>query len=92
MGVPVITLAGNTHASRVGMSLLTNIGLPELVAGADEEYLTIALRFANDTEGLRHLRGTLREMMANSLLTDAGRFISALEGCYREIWGKWCTQ
>ena len=32
MGVPVITLAGNTHASRVGMSLLTNIGLPEFVA------------------------------------------------------------
>ena len=43
MGVPVITLAGSTHASRVGASLLSNIGLPELVAQSYDEYLAIAV-------------------------------------------------
>jgi predicted O-linked N-acetylglucosamine transferase (SPINDLY family) len=74
------------------MSILTNIGLPELVAGADEEYLSIALRFANDIKGLRLLREKLREMMANSFLTNAKGFVSALERCYREMWEKWCKQ
>jgi protein O-GlcNAc transferase len=44
MGVPTVTLAGQTHVSRVGASLLQNAGLPELVARDPTEYIRIATR------------------------------------------------
>jgi predicted O-linked N-acetylglucosamine transferase (SPINDLY family) len=92
MGVPVITLAGNTHASRVGMSLLTNIGLPELISGTYEEYLATAVNIAGDLKRLRSLREKLRDMMEHSPLTDAKRFTVNLEGLYRKMWERWCTE
>ena len=79
MGAPVITLAGNTHASRVGMSLLTNIGLPELVATTSEEYLAIAVNLANDLNRLRSLRESLRDRMKKSTLMNTERFTANLE-------------
>ncbi|MBM4147289.1 MAG: tetratricopeptide repeat protein [Nitrospira sp.] len=90
MGVPVITLSGNTHASRVGMSLLSNIGLPELVAGTPDEYVKIAVDLARDLNRLQSLRERLRDMMAYSPLMNKTRFIMNLENCYRTMWEKWC--
>jgi len=92
MGVPIITLAGSTHASRVGMSLLTNIGLPELVASTDEEYVSSAVNLACDLTKLRSLRETLRGRVMHSPLTDTKRFILNLEHCYRTLWEHWCNQ
>ncbi|MBM4146919.1 MAG: tetratricopeptide repeat protein [Nitrospira sp.] len=91
MGVPVITLAGNTHASRVGMSLLSNVGLPELVAGTPDEYVKIAVDLARDLNRLQSLRERLRDMMADSPLTDSKHFINILENSYSEMWQKWST-
>ena len=91
MGVPVITLAGNTHASRVGMSLLTNVGLPELIAETVEEYVSIAVDLAGDLKRLQLLREQLRGTMAHSPLTDAKRFVIALETRFREMWKDWCN-
>ena len=91
MGVPVIALSGNTHASRVGLSLLTNLGLQELVAGTFEEYMSIAAGLAGDLARLQELRKSLRERMAHSPLTDAQRFTADLESCYRGMWNQWCT-
>lgn len=91
MGVPVITLAGNTHASRVGASLLSNIGLQELVAESYDEYLAIAVNLSGDRKKLSELRAGLRGMMLRSPLTDAKRFVPDLESCYRSMWVKWCS-
>ena len=91
MGVPVITLAGNTHASRVGVSILTNLGLPELIAHSSDEYVRIATQLAGDMKKLQVLRKDLRNIMARSVLTDAKRFTKNLEKCYRDIWVKWCN-
>jgi protein O-GlcNAc transferase len=90
MGVPVITLAGDTHASRVGASLLSNIGLSDLVAHTREQYREIAVRLASDLNKLKSLRYTLRDRVARSPLTDATRFIVHLENCYKNIWDKYC--
>jgi protein O-GlcNAc transferase len=90
MGVPVLTLSGGTHASRVGMSLLSNIGLSELVALTEKEYMEAAIELANDTKRLQGLRKSLRDMMASSPLTNAKRFTADLESCYRIMWGKLC--
>lgn len=91
MGVPVVTLEGTTHVSRVGTSLLLNTGIKELIAKSPEEYIEIAVKLANDTERLKSLRQELRSMMLHSPLTDAKRFTLNLENCYRNIWQKWCA-
>jgi predicted O-linked N-acetylglucosamine transferase (SPINDLY family) len=91
MGVPVIALSGITHASRVGLSLLANLGLEELVAGTFEEYISIAVGLAVDLDRLQELRKSLRDRLAHSPLTNAKRFSINLETCYREMWAQWCT-
>ena len=90
MGVPVISLSGNSHVSRVGLSLLSNIGLSELVASTFDEYVSIAIHLAENIEKLASLRGRLRDMMKHSPVCDAERFTSNLEKCYRQMWEKWC--
>jgi len=89
MGVPVITLSGNTHASRVGVSLLSNIGLTELVGGTPDEYIEITVNLAKDLNKLQSLSKNLRDRMLHSALTDKKRFTVNLEKCYRRIWEIW---
>jgi protein O-GlcNAc transferase len=70
MGVPVITLAGETHASRVGASLLTAVGLPELIAADEDGYVRLASALAGDASRVGALRAGLRARMAGSPLCD----------------------
>jgi predicted O-linked N-acetylglucosamine transferase (SPINDLY family) len=91
MGVPVVTRAGRTHASRVGVSLLTNVGLPEMIAADEDAYARIAVRLAADEARLAELRSGLRGRMAASPLTDAPRLARNVEAAYREMWRKWCA-
>jgi protein O-GlcNAc transferase len=90
MGVPVITLAGSRHVARVGVSLLSNVGLPELVADSVEDYVEKAVALANDRSRLAALRAGLRERMQRSPLMDAPRFARNMESAYRAMWRQWC--
>jgi predicted O-linked N-acetylglucosamine transferase (SPINDLY family) len=92
MGVPVITLGGRAHVSRVGASLLTNIGLPELIAQSPQEYVRIAVNLANDSSRLRVLRSTLRQQMLRSPLMDGKRFALDVENVFRQMWQSWCLR
>jgi predicted O-linked N-acetylglucosamine transferase (SPINDLY family) len=84
MGVPVVTLAGSTHVSRVGVSILTNVGLPELIAYSADEYVNIAIALAQNRERLSAYRHDLRNMFSISPLADAPGFTASLEQSY--IW------
>jgi predicted O-linked N-acetylglucosamine transferase (SPINDLY family) len=90
MGVPVVTLAGDRHASRVGASLLTALGRREWIARDWSEYAAIAVKLANDPAGRATLRKSLRDELQNCALFDhagqAARFGTAV----RECWEKWC--
>ena len=90
MGVPVIALAGDAHLSRVGVSLLTRVGLPELVADTPARYIEIAARLAADRERLRGLRGALRARTAGSSVCDAALVTRELETALRQVWRDWC--
>lgn len=91
MGVPVVTLAGQVHISRVGVSLLTNIGHPELVAQDADGSVEIARRLAADVEALAALRSRLRDHVRSSRLCDAAGFTRRLEAVYRAEWSRWCA-
>lgn len=92
MGVPVITLAGQTVISRSGVSLLSTVGLSDFIAHTPEEYVGIAVKLAADIEGLRALRVGLRERMAASPLCDAAAFARDVEAAYRTMWRSWCVR
>jgi protein O-GlcNAc transferase len=89
MGVPVVTLAGKMHVSRVGVSLLTNVGLPDFIAESPEHYVQIAVDLAKSPARLADLRTTLRDRMAQSPLMNARQFTRDVESIYRQIWRKW---
>jgi protein O-GlcNAc transferase len=90
MGVPTVTLVGQTVVGRAGWSQLSNLGLRELAAETPEGYVAVATRLAGDLSRLRELRGGLRERMRGSPLMDAGRFARQMEQAYREMWHRWC--
>jgi predicted O-linked N-acetylglucosamine transferase (SPINDLY family) len=79
MGVPVVTLAGAMHAGRVGVSLLTNVGLPELIARDEDDYVRIAAQLAADQPRLANLRQSLRSQVAASPLCDGPAFCRRFE-------------
>ena len=84
-GVPVVSLAGRAHVSRVGVSLLNAVGLGDLVAEQPEDYISIAVNLAADRERLRQLRTSIGARMKTSVLGDAEGFTRKLEGCYRQM-------
>ncbi|MGA2442513.1 MAG: tetratricopeptide repeat protein [Tepidisphaeraceae bacterium] len=91
MGVPVVTLIGRAHVSRVGFSLLSQVGLPELAASDPEQYVRVAAELAGDAKRLGELRRTLRARMEASPLMDAPRFARNVEAAYRQMWRNWCA-
>ena len=91
MGVPVITLVGPSHISRVGLSLLTSIGLSELAAESPGQYVQKAVALARDVPRLRELRATMRQRMAGSPLLAEQRRAENYHAALREIWRTWCA-
>lgn len=91
MGVPVVTLAGNTHAGRVGVSLLTNVGVPELIAANEDDYVRLASELARDPARLGTYRGTLRAKMAASPLCHPEAFAKRWWDALREMWRRACV-
>lgn len=91
MGVPVVTLRGPTHASRVGASLLHAAGLDEWIAQAPENYVAIAARLAQDRSALASLRAGLRARVAASELCDGAAYARRMGVAIESIWREWCN-
>lgn len=90
MGVPVVTLSGERHAGRVGASLLTGIGMDNLVARTPDAYVAAAVDLAREPARLAALRAGMRERMTASPLMDATRLARSVEQAYRSVWRRWC--
>ncbi len=89
MGVPVVGLCGLTHASRVGASILSRVGLKQLVAGSAQEYLLIASALARQVEDLRQLRRGMRSRLVESGMLDSSRFAQDFSTVMRRLWLEW---
>jgi protein O-GlcNAc transferase len=92
MGVPVISLSGNRSAARYGFSLLNAAGLTDFLATDPEEFVTIAIKLANDREMLKELRGSLRDKLTGSSLCDKNEFTRAVENAFRQMWEIRCNK
>jgi predicted O-linked N-acetylglucosamine transferase (SPINDLY family) len=89
MGLPVVTLAGERGMSRAGASLLSNVGLPELIGNGTEQYIQIATSLAGDLHKLTDLRESMRKRMRSSPLMDSKLLAKDLEAAYRQMWKEW---
>jgi predicted O-linked N-acetylglucosamine transferase (SPINDLY family) len=86
MGVPVVTLVGQTVVGRAGLCQLMNLGLPELIAYNPEQFVDVAAALARGLPRVADLRATLRDRMQASPLMDAPRFTRSVEAAYRQMW------
>jgi predicted O-linked N-acetylglucosamine transferase (SPINDLY family) len=90
MGVPVVTLAGRTHVSRVGVSLLTHLGSPEWAASTPDDYVRRCLDLAADLPRLAAIREGLRERLRSGPLCDGPGFTRRLEEAFQAMWRRKC--
>ena len=85
MGCPVVTRAGKTHVSRVGVSLLSAVGLQEFITDTREAYIEKAVALAAQTDRLQELRSGMRERLRQSVLMDEKRFVQGFEKALMEM-------
>jgi predicted O-linked N-acetylglucosamine transferase (SPINDLY family) len=91
MGVPVLTLAGQHHPARVGVSLLHAVGLDHLVAHSPDHFVGIAGDLARDLPRLAQLRTSLRDRLVTSALCDARAFAQRWQATVRSAWHQRCA-
>ena len=92
MGVPVLTLAGESLLSRQGVGILRNAGLPDWIATGADDYVARAESYASDLQRLSTLRNRLRQQVLASPIFDAPRFARNFEAALYGMWQAWCTQ
>lgn len=85
-GLPLLTCAGETFASRVAAGLLNAVGLPELVTRSLADYEALALRLARDPGALAALRERLARTRDTAPLFDTPKFVRHLEAAYEIMW------
>jgi predicted O-linked N-acetylglucosamine transferase (SPINDLY family) len=91
MGVPTISLVGqDSFLSRIGLTILSRVGMEMFAASTAEEYVGKATAFAGQLENLAEIRASTRLMMTASKLCDTKAFASSVEAAYRKMWHKWC--
>ncbi len=90
MGTPIISLQGNTHASRVSASILHQIGLDNLVANNIQEFASISSDLASNPKRLKQLSNSLRSDLQASHLMNHQQFAKDFGDAIREKWKLWC--
>jgi predicted O-linked N-acetylglucosamine transferase (SPINDLY family) len=90
MGVPYITLTGVRSISRGGSSILSNLGLPKLIASNHYDFISKARELANSPSKLKELRSSLRERLNQSPLMNGIEFTNNIEQLFRSCWRNWC--
>lgn len=92
MGVPVLTLQGDRHASRVSSSLLHRMGMDGWVAKDPEQFVRIAQAASAQPEALKKRRARMRQDYLNSALNDGAGLVREMELAYLAMWQKHCEK
>jgi protein O-GlcNAc transferase len=90
MGVPIVTLTGDTFVSRMGLTVLTRVGLDLFAASSAQEYVAKANAFAGQLKAIAQIRLALRSRMLGSPLCDPVRWAREMEHAFRLMWRSWC--
>jgi protein O-GlcNAc transferase len=88
-GLPVVTCLGNTFAGRVAASLVSAVGLPELITQSPQDYEALALRLATHPAALAEIKSKLERNRRSFPLFDTNRFRQHIETAYSTMWETW---
>ncbi len=91
MGVPVVTMTGDRHASRVSTSLLSAAGLHEWIAPDAESFARIASGLVTDTARLAAFRADAQRLLQGSPLLDGHAYAARVHAAIRQCWHRWCA-
>jgi len=89
MGLPVLTLKGDSFANRMGASLLSAVSLPELITNSQEDYEHLAIELATNPKKYENVKGKLLNNLKSSPLFDTKQFTIDIESAYSEIYSKY---
>jgi predicted O-linked N-acetylglucosamine transferase (SPINDLY family) len=92
MSVPVVARCGDSFLLGLCATILAAVGLPDLIARSDAEFLRIAAHLAGDLDRLAALRAGLRAQVSASPLCDGPAHARALEQLWRRLWREWCAK
>jgi len=81
-GLPILTRLGESFAARMGASLLTAVGLPEIIAKTPEEYEALAINLATHPDRMASIRRKLADNLPTCALFDTERFTRNMEAAY----------
>ncbi|MBM3546901.1 MAG: hypothetical protein FJX54_08105 [Alphaproteobacteria bacterium] len=91
MGVPVVSLIGDRFVGRVGLEILSRVGLDDLAVADESAYVATAAALAKDAARRQTLRRALRDRLLASPLCDAAGYARSFEAAIRQAWRKWCA-
>ena len=91
MGAAVVSRVGQTHVSRVGLSVLTSVGHADLTGESDDAFVRTAVALASNPPRLTDLRRALREQVRSSPLCQASGFSRRFELALRDAWRGYCA-
>ena len=90
MGIPILTLAGNRYASRIGQRLNHALNLPEWIAKDHDDYVKKAVQFSKDRKRLESLRKNMRTRIRESGISHQTQYVNSLEYAFRKLWVNFC--
>lgn len=91
MGVPTLTLAGNTLPQRLGAGIMGKVGLSDWVAESEDAFVALAQQKAADLTGLANLRQSLRERLETSPSLSSEKVADSVALAFRLMWRTWCA-
>jgi predicted O-linked N-acetylglucosamine transferase (SPINDLY family) len=89
VGLPLLTLIGETFASRVAASLLNSVGLSDLITTNQEGYEALAIELAINPDRLRNLKSKLLSNLPGSSLSNTKLFTQNIEKAYQEMYRRY---
>jgi predicted O-linked N-acetylglucosamine transferase (SPINDLY family) len=92
MGLPVVTMQGDSFRSRMGITMLHGLGETGWIADTAADYVRIAKELAQDVAGLDSRRLQQRRRMERSPLMDEARFTREFGHALRQMWYRWCAK
>lgn len=92
MGIPTLTLTGNTMPGRVGAALLDHVGLENFIATSKDDFVQKGIALAMNLSALANLRTGLRERFRQSVPGQPELIAAGLERALRIMWQRWCAE
>ena len=92
MGVPLVSLVGQTFRNRLSTTILFNGGFKEFLCDNTDAYVSKAVALAQDLPALAQRRAGQRQRMQQSVLMDEARYVKLFAQALRMVWRQWCKQ